>query len=397
MNPNRVSWFSEAIVYHIFIDRFAGYDPAENWKKPVFMGGNLQGITAKADYLSELGINTLWISPLFKSDAYHGYHVTDFFQPEPHFGTLEDVRNLLEIYHRKNIRILLDFVPNHCSVNHPYFQAALNDRKSVYRKWFIFHPFNGRYSTFLHFRELPKFNLDYGKARDHIISAARYWLSLGFDGFRLDHAVGPSHDFWKAFSGETRRSDKDVVLIGEAWLEGAGFRDLKTLGIRNKYIRWLTGFRPQDIQLEYSGVFDGTLDFFFRHRITEYIAWKKDPDPYTKHLQQAMKSHYALFPKDFYLPTFIDNHDMNRFLFDAGQHKDKLRKALAFQFTLPQPPIIYYGTETGLSHTERIDGQVPFSDLQARKPMPWQLLDHDLIRFVKEQISARKRRRAQKH
>ena len=393
MNSKTVSWFSEAILYHVFIDRFAGYDPEKNWKKPVFMGGNLEGISAKADYLSELGINTLWISPLFKTDAYHGYHITDFFQPEPHFGTLEDVRHLLNTYHRKNIRVLLDFVPNHCSVNHPFFQSALHDRKSQYRKWFFIHSLTGKYLTFLHFRELPKFNLDHGKTRDYIISAAKYWLSLGFDGFRLDHAVGPSHDFWRVFSAEIRQSGTDIVLIGEAWLEGAGFRHLKTLGIHNKYLRWLTGFRPQDIQLEYREVFNGALDFFFRHRITEFIAWKQDPENYTDQLQQSMKNHYAKFPDDFYLPSFIDNHDMNRFLFDAGQDKEKLRKALAFQFTLPQPPILYYGTETGLSHTERVDGRVPFSDLQARKPMPWQKLDHDLIDFVRGQISRRKRRR----
>ena len=105
-----------------------------------------------------------------------------------------------------------------------------------------------------------------------------------------------------------------------------------------------------------------------------------------------MKSHYAKFPLGFYLPTFIDNHDMNRFLFDAGQNKEKLQSAIAFQFSLPQPPIIYYGTETGLTHTEPVQGRVPFSDLQVRQPMPWHNLDNEMIDFVKQQIDSRGRK-----
>jgi len=393
VNSLPVTWISEAILYHIFIDRFAGYDPEKNWEKPLFMGGNLRGIIARADYLSDLGINALWISPVFKTDAYHGYQITDFYQPEPHFGTLKDVRDLLEIFHRKNIRIMLDFVPNHCSVNHPFFQAALKDRKSKYRNWFYFNSLTGRYSTFLHYRELPKLNLNHPQTRHHIIDAAKYWLLLGFDGFRLDHAVGPSLDFWKVFSAEVKRTNREAVLIGEAWMEGISLRQLKTSGVRHKYLRWINGTHPWDIQLDYRSVFDGVLDFFFRHRITEFIAWKNIPEIHLESLQDSMNAHYARFPAGYYLPSFVDNHDMNRFMFDAGQDKEKLRKALAFQFTLPQPPILYYGTETGLSHTEAVDGRLPYADLQVRKPMPWQKMDYELIDFVKEQIIMRKKRR----
>jgi glycosidase len=389
------SWFSDAILYHIFIDRFAGYDPEKDWQQPEFMGGNLSGIVKKAGYLTELGINTLWISPFYKTDAYHGYHITDFLKPDPRFGSIDDVRNLLTVFHKKNIRIIADFVPNHCSIHHPYFQDALQDRTSKYRKWFYFNRRNGRYATFLHFHELPKFNLDHPETRSHIIESAKYWLSMGFDGFRLDHAIGPSYDFWKSFSTEIRKDHPGAVLIGEAWLEGLGFRHLKTLGIHHKYLRWIRGFRASDIRAEYAPVLDGVLDFYFRHRITEYIAWKSSHEGFMDQLRQKMSDHYAVFPKGFYLPSFIDNHDMNRFLFDAGQNKDKLKAALAFQFSLPQPPIVYYGTETALSHTESVHGHVPFSDLQARKPMPWNDLDQELIEFLKLQIAERKQRKEQ--
>ena len=392
VKSSRSSWFSEAVIYHIFIDRFAGYDPDKDWKKPEFMGGNLKGIEEKAGYLSQLGINTLWISPFYETDAYHGYHITDFFKPDLRFGSTGDIRDLLDIFHRKSIRILADFVPNHCSMHHPYFQSALHDKNSKYRRWFYFNRWNEKYATFLHVRELPKLNLDNPETRSHIIEAAKYWLSLGFDGFRLDHAIGPSYDFWKSFSTVIRESSSDAVLIGEAWLEDIPFRHLKTLGIHNKYVRWLRGFRIGDLHDEYKNVLDGILDFYFRHRITEYIAWKPAYEKYSEQLKQSMVDHYSLFPEGFYLPSFIDNHDMNRFMFDAGQNKDKLKAALAFQFSLPQPPIIYYGTETALSHTESINGHVPFSDLQVRKPMPWKQLDYEMIEFVKLQIAARKRR-----
>ena len=106
-----------------------------------------------------------------------------------------------------------------------------------------------------------------------------------------------------------------------------------------------------------------------------------------------MREHYRSFPDHYYLPTFIDNHDMNRFLYDAGQNREKLMAALEFQFRLPQPPILYYGTETGLSHTESVSAHVPFSDLQARKPMPWHNLDNKMIAFVKDLITARKKKK----
>lgn len=385
------SWFSEAIVYHILIDRFAGYNEDKIWQSPEFMGGNLNGIKEKAEYLSDLGINTLWISPFYETDAYHGYHVTDFFKPEPRFGSLNNVTELLSVFHRKNIRVIADFVPNHCSRQHPYFSSALHDRSSEYRNWFLFRRGTDQYATFLNFQDLPKFDLDHREAREYIIEAAKYWLSLGFDGFRLDHVVGPTYDFWREFSTAIREFRPEAVLIGEAWLEGVGFRYLKHIGVRHKYFRWIRGFRPGEIQADYIQVMDGALDFYFRHRITEFIAWKSPHAKYMPALRQKMMDHYAKFPGDYYLPTFVENHDMNRFLFDAGQDKAKLKAALAFQFSLPQPPILYYGTETALSHTEAVLGHKPFSDLQARKPMPWDDLDHEMIQFVKLQIERRKK------
>lgn len=217
---------------------------------------------------------------------------------------------------------------------------------------------------------------------------------MGVDGFRLDHAIGPSHSFWKTFRNEVKSVNPEAVLIGEAWLEGVHFSMLKTIRIRKKYLRWLFSFKPWDIEREYIDEMDGVLDFYFRHRITEYIAWKDNPDDLMHKLENSMKHHYRRFPDDYLLPTFIENHDMNRFLYDAGQQREKLKKALEFQFSLPQPPIIYYGTETGLTHTQPVHWDVPFSDLHARQPMPWDRLDHELLDFCRELIQSRKKRQS---
>ena len=83
-------WFKNAIIYHILIDRFAGFTSTDNWDKPMFLGGNIKGIIKKLPYLKDLGIDTIWISPFYKTSAYHGYHITDFYQVDSHFGAEKD-------------------------------------------------------------------------------------------------------------------------------------------------------------------------------------------------------------------------------------------------------------------------------------------------------------------
>jgi glycosidase len=391
ISASGVSWFKDAILYHILVDRFAGYDPNADAGKPVFLGGNIPGMTEKLTYLRDLGINTIWISPVQKTTAYHGYHITDYYTLDPRFGTEAELKAFIDQAHHKNIRVILDFVANHCSREHPVFREAVQDKKSPYRRWFYFKPFSNQYLCFLKFRELPKINLEYPGAREHIIGAARKWLLLGIDGLRLDHAVGPSHDFWKAFSLEIKALNSESVLIGEAWLEGITFDMLKTIRINHKYLRWLLRMNPHDIQREYLHELDGVLDFYFHHRIVEYIAWKEKPDQFEHKLRSTIMEYYRRFPEGFYLPTFVDNHDMNRFLYDAGQSHEKLKAALRFQFSLPHPPVLYYGTETGLSHQDPVLPNVPFSDIHARQPMPWDELDYDLIEYCRELIRGRKK------
>lgn len=135
---NNVTWFKDSIIYQILIDRFAGFNSVNNWDKPQFLGGNIKGITEKLPYLKELGINTIWISPFYKCSEYHGYHITDFFEVEPRFGSMKDLQELIESSHKINIKIIADFVANHCSNIHPFFIDAQNNKNSKYRNWFYF-------------------------------------------------------------------------------------------------------------------------------------------------------------------------------------------------------------------------------------------------------------------
>ncbi len=381
---NNLSWFKDSIIYQTLIDRFAGFKKTENWDKPQFLGGNIKGITEKLLYLKELGINTIWITPFYKCSEYHGYHITDFFEIDPHFGTIDDLKELIGSAHKMNIKIIADFVANHCSSIHPFFIDAQRNKNSKYRDWFYFKKWPDDYLCFLSIRQLPKINLKNFDARNHIINAAKYWLSLGFDGFRLDHVIGPSHRFWIDFRKEIKTVYPEVIFIGEAWMMGIKFDELKTVNVKNKYLKWLQSSNPDSLFKEYYTELDGVLDFTFQDYIKNYVAYER----LSKNMFfNKMKNHFSKYPKDYFLPTFLDNHDMNRFLFDCNNDKNKLKSAAEIQFSTNQPVIIYYGTETGTTQEKSIWDIRYHGDLQARMPMNWDKIDKDLFNFYKDLIS----------
>jgi len=377
-------WFKNAIIYQILIDRFAGYESGE-WDKPEFLGGHIRGIVEKLDYIKGLGVNTIWISPFNKTSTYHGYHITDFFQVEPHFGNEEDLKELINEVHKIDMKIITDFVPNHCSNKHPYFLDAQNNKDSIYGEWFYFKKWPKNYLCFLSVKELPKLNLDNKEAREHIINAAKYWLSLGIDGYRLDHCIGPKHDFWKIFREEIKQDYPDCVLIGEAWLMGIKFKELRTINIRKKYLTLLRRKELDGLFNEYIGELDGVLDFQFQHIISDFAVNKITK----KKLLDKLQKHYNKFPSNFYLPTFLDNHDMNRFLYTCNNNNELLKEAIKIQFSINQPKIIYYGTEVGMSQKNSISDVPAHGDLQARQPMKWEKQDKDLLEFYKDIIQSK--------
>lgn len=390
------SWFKQAIIYQIFIDRFLIGNPKSdktpNDKKPNFSGGNIQGIIDQLDYIQDLGVNTIWLSPFNSTSAYHGYHITDFFDVDKHFGSLQILKKFINLAHSKNIKVIMDFVPNHVSHKHPYFLEAIKNKKSEYRNWFFFNKWPDNYVCFLKFKELPKLNLDYQPTRDHIIDSAKYWLDQGIDGIRLDHTIGPSFAFWKEFKEKIKSHKPSAVIIGETYFHGISFNDLNTINMKSKlliYLKYYLGFNILDsVMHQYVNCFDGQLDFEFQRLLKEYIAKPKWYKPKWI-LNYKLKRHYKSFPKNHYLPTFLDNHDMNRFLFEADQDKNKLKKATKIQFNQKQPAIIYYGTEVGLSQKKDFKEIDSYSDLLARKMMSWENQDKDLLNYFKKLIKTK--------
>jgi glycosidase len=379
-----VEWFKDAVIYQIFIDRFCGFKSSFGWDKPEFIGGNIKGIISKLDYIKKLGFNTIWISPFLKTNEYHGYHVTDFFKVDEYFGTLDDIKSLVKKCHDSGMRIICDFVPNHLSFKHPYFLEAQKNKESKYFKWFYFKNWPNDYVCFLHYKEIPKINLDYPPAREHIITCAKWLVDLGFDGFRLDHAIGPSHSFWKEFRREIKSVRSDVVLIGEVWAEGIKKDEIDTLRVNNRWFYKMFGIESERLFKEYIKEFDGLLDFKFNFLIKEFLHRHITESEFNKLLEK----HYKKYPKDFFLLTFLDNHDMNRILFECGNDKEKLKKLIEIQFSVTQPAIVYYGTENAMTQDMPVSGS--YADLFFRQPFDWNKTDYELCALYKVIIEKRK-------
>ncbi len=170
----------QGVIYHIFIDRFAGFHNTKNWDQPIFLGGTIKGIIDKLPYLLDLGVTTLWISPFYKTSAYHGYHITDFYQVDPHFGTLEDIKELIQripqitTFTSSRISSRTTAQKNtRSSKKHNTTKTASTKTGSTFTDW------PDQYLCFLSVRDIPKLNLNNPPTRDHIVNAAKYWLSLG--------------------------------------------------------------------------------------------------------------------------------------------------------------------------------------------------------------------------
>jgi glycosidase len=374
MNPK--DWFRNAVIYQVFVDRFFGFGSTENVSG--FAGGNLMGVTSKVDYLKSLGINVIWLSPFYKTEAYHGYHITDFKKVDPRFGTRKDLVELIRKAKGKGMRVIADFVPNHCSVKHPFFRDAIRHEQSPYRQWFIFEKWPDSYLRFLNFKELPKLNLENPAVREYMIEVAKYWLSLGLDGFRLDHVIGPSHKFWKEFGVAIRKKYPGAVLIGEAWAAGLDRRFFNTIGIRNKIWRRFAGVSQEKIQLEYHNELDGVLDFVMQDMVKHSVLNGQDLLT-SKELRHKIKIHLQKLPPGYHLVSFLDNHDMNRFIRYCGGKVEVLLEAFELLLSLGNPVVIYYGTENCIPNETEVHSLESHSDLQVRAPLDWENLNQNFV------------------
>ncbi len=362
------AWAREAVIYQIFVDRFSpgqgrDWQQTEDVKKPC--GGTLWGIAEQIDYLHDLGVNCLWLTPIFPSPSHHRYDATDYRRVAPQLGGENALRALVAAAHARGIRVILDLVCNHLSLQHPVFQEALRDPASPYRGWFSFDDSPAGYRAFFGSRHMPQLDFYHPAARAWMLDHARFWLrEFDVDGYRLDYGNGPGPDFWSDFWAVCKAEKADCFCFGEI-------------------------VEAPDTLLSYVGRLDGVLDFPLEAALRKTYGLGEWTEA---EFERFVARHLAYFPEDFLMPAFLDNHDTNRFLFIAGGDKDALKRAAAAQMRLPGPPIIYYGTEVGLSQRR---GNGGYGLDAAREVMVWgDAQDRDLLECYRGLIRERRARRS---
>jgi neopullulanase len=336
-------WVKHAVFYQIFPDRFANGDPTNDpanvqpWGTPPtphnFMGGDLQGILQKLDYLQELGMTAIYLNPIFQATSNHRYNTYDYFRIDPKLGTMEDFQSLVQEMHRRGMRLILDGVFNHCGRGfYAFHDVVENGKHSPYVGWFhikrfpIF-PYDGRkkanYESWWGIRSLPKFNTDNPQVRQFLLSVARYWIEQGADGWRLDVPNEIDDDtFWREFRQVVKSANPDAYIVGEIW------KDAK---------RWLQGDQ-----------FDAVMNYPLRDLCVELLAkGTMDAPAFATNLTRLFRR----YPSEatYALLNLLGSHDTARWLTVCGDDVRRAMLGYTLLFTLPGAPCIYYGDEIGMT------------------------------------------------
>jgi cyclomaltodextrinase len=360
------AWWHDALVYHIFVDRFnaaVGEPPMLQYGEREitdFFGGTLRGVIEKLDYIQALGANCIWLSPIFESPIYHGYNPSDYFNVSRRYGTNETLQQLVQEVHSRGMRILLDFVANHTSHEHAAFITAHKDPISPEAAWYTFDPAAKHgYRSYASVRDMPELNTDVPAVRSYLISAALHWLEhFGTDGLRLDYVPGPSHAFWTYFQKAIKEHHPQAYTIGEIP-------------------------PPLSEIADYAGRMDGFMDFPLARMLRHTFATCHNT---LAQLLQYLDERRPHLPPGMSRATLLDNHDMHRFLWLAGGKFERLKLAALCQLTLEGTPIIYYGTEVGLSQYADAHKE----NAHARAPMLWGAQQNaDLHAYYRRLLSLR--------
>ena len=325
-----VDFMKDAIFYEIFIDRFAIGNKKKDmsyinmkWNElptpKSFAGGDLQGIIDNLSYLKTLGINGIYLTPIFKSISNHKYDIEDYYKIDEQFGDEETLMKLVKTAHNKGIKIILDAVFNHISENSPLFQDVLtNGKKSKYYNWFIFK--NNEYECFSICKYMPKLNTDNKEVQDYLINVGKYYIEkYDIDGWRLDVSDEVSHSFWKRFRNELKSLGKEIILIGENWHDA------------NKFLQ--------------GDEFDSIMNYAFTKALLDYLAFNKfSSKDMSDKLNELLTRNTEQVNK--MMLNLIDTHDTLRFFTEVNKDLDKYLIALALLFFYEGVPCIYYGDES---------------------------------------------------
>ncbi len=389
MNPADLfktpKWVNQTVWYQIFIDRFCNGNPelnpkdVQSWgnaKKSVkyfeYYGGDLPGITSKLNYLEELGITGLYLTPICKGYSNHKYDTTSYSKIDPHFGTDEDMALLVSSAHERGIKIMMDGVFNHSGLFFKPWQDVLkNGPESKYYNWFMINswPFiksshftpnakAGNYYTFAFFDNMPKLNTNNPEVIKYILKICKSWITkYDVDGLRLDVAGEISHTLCKALRRELKSLKPDFYILGELWHDSTP---------------WLRGDE-----------YDSVMNYPFQDSINDF--WL-DTKKTSTDLEHAINRCYSLYMKQVndVLFNLLDSHDTIR-LVSKLKSIPKFYQQLAILFTMPGTVCIYYGTEIAMEGGH---------DPDCRRCMPWSDIENgeyaDRIITMKSLIDLRK-------
>ena len=370
-----VNW-PYGVKYEVFVMSFADGDG--NGK------GDFEGLTKKLDYFSDLGVNGLWLMPIMPSDTYHKYHVTDYKNIDADYGNIDDFKKFVEEAHKRNIRIITDFVINHTGNMHPWFLEAQKGKDNPYRNYYVWakkdsvrnqlfkktksydsdnirkwHPVkNDTLSEhyYGYFNGLcPDLNMDNPNVKDEIVDIARFWLNeIKVDGFRMDAArhVFPderatdNHAFWIWFKREMEKIKPDVYLVGEVWSSSK---------VVAPYLKGLPSL----------------FNFDLGYAITNVASMGKDTIGLVQQYKD-IRNYYKSITTDYLDATFVKNHDQTRILTELKGDVNKARMTAAILLTMPGTPYIYYGEEIGMLGDKLSTYQDQFGpDAFVREPYVW--------------------------
>ena len=371
------TWANGAVFYEVFVRSFQDSDGDGK--------GDLAGLVSRLDYLNDghpeggksLGVDALWLMPVFVSPSYHGYDTTDYDHINPDYGDDAAFARLCAEAHRRGMHVVVDLVLNHTSVKHPWFVESASSPQSPRRDWYVWSPTllhwgqpwnpagetwhqrNGAYYYGLFWSGMPDLNFRNQAVRAEARRIAKLWLDRGVDGFRLDaarHLIedGPgekgqndtpeTHAFWREFAAYVRGVKPDAALIGETWSE--------TPIIAPYYGD--TNAVPGGDELPLN------FDFPIAKSIVAGVR-AQDGARIAQTLAEVQKT----YPPGATDVPFLTNHDQRRVASVLQDDPEQLRLAASVLLTLPGSPFLYYGEEIGLDNGPGDD------DEQKRTPMPW--------------------------
>ena len=366
-------WAANKVVYQIFPSRFAATQPVDKelwYKAPITpmddLHGNLRGIIEHLDYIKDLGIDVVYLTPIFKSNSCHKYDTIDYYQVDPSFGTTEDLKELVQKSHERGMKVVLDAVYNHTGREFFAFQDILEKgEKSKYLDWYFIDELPPRgewgeipnFKCFGYYGGMPKLNLKNPEVEKYITDVACYWIKeCDIDGWRLDVGDEISHFFWKNFRKAIKAVKKDMLIIGEIWHYAGDFLE--------------------------GDEWDTVMNYPFYLNLIDLLADEKiNVSQFVQNLGylkgRLNKKCYPL------MWNLIDSHDTARFLHLCHDNKKKQHLAAAFQLLLPGMPMVYYGDEYAMPGA---------NDPDCRRGMYWdeEYQDKEMYNWYKKLMQIRK-------